>query len=73
MAPVLSPKKTWEGFAGGLLASVVTAVVAVPLLGLPIDHLMGSEGLRVSRYEVGPALGSGHRALLARVHLVGER
>jgi phosphatidate cytidylyltransferase len=25
--PVLSPKKTWEGFAGGLLASVATALV----------------------------------------------
>jgi phosphatidate cytidylyltransferase len=25
--PVLSPKKTWEGFAGGLIASVVTALV----------------------------------------------
>jgi phosphatidate cytidylyltransferase len=26
MTPVLSPKKTWEGFAGGLLASVLAAV-----------------------------------------------
>ena len=26
MTPVLSPKKTWEGFAGGLVASVLTAV-----------------------------------------------
>ena len=26
MTPILSPKKTWEGFAGGLLASVLTAV-----------------------------------------------
>ena len=25
--PVLSPKKTWEGFAGGLAAAVVTALV----------------------------------------------
>jgi phosphatidate cytidylyltransferase len=25
--PVLSPKKTWEGFAGGLVASVVTVLV----------------------------------------------
>ena len=25
--PVLSPKKTWEGFAGGLAASVATALV----------------------------------------------
>ena len=26
MAPVISPKKTWEGFAGGLAASVLVAV-----------------------------------------------
>lgn len=39
MAPILSPKKTWEGFAGGLAASLLTAVVAVLLLGLPIGYL----------------------------------
>lgn len=27
MAPVISPKKTWEGFAGGALASVVAGVI----------------------------------------------
>jgi phosphatidate cytidylyltransferase len=27
MAPVLSPKKTWEGFAGGLAAAVITTLV----------------------------------------------
>jgi phosphatidate cytidylyltransferase len=27
MAPVLSPKKTWEGLAGGLLAAVAVAVI----------------------------------------------
>lgn len=36
MAPILSPKKTWEGFAGGMAASILTALAAVPLLGLPI-------------------------------------
>ncbi len=46
-----------------------TWLSGLPLLGLPIDHLMASEGLRVSRYEVGPALGSDHRAVLARVHV----
>lgn len=39
MAPILSPKKSWEGFAGGLVASVLTALVAVPILGLPIGYL----------------------------------
>jgi phosphatidate cytidylyltransferase len=27
MAPVLSPKKTWQGFAGGVVASLLTAVL----------------------------------------------
>lgn len=39
MAPVLSPKKTWEGFVGGWLASILTAIIAVPLLGLPLSYL----------------------------------
>lgn len=33
MAPVFSPKKTWEGLAGGLLLSVVVSVVYVILAG----------------------------------------
>lgn len=32
MFPRLSPKKTWEGFAGGLIATVVVAVAALALL-----------------------------------------
>jgi phosphatidate cytidylyltransferase len=39
MAPILSPKKSWEGFAGGLAASILMAVAAVPLFGLPIGSL----------------------------------
>lgn len=40
MAPVLSPKKSWEGAVAGLLGSVLTALLAVPLLGLPIGYGM---------------------------------
>jgi len=37
MAPRISPKKTWEGFAGSALAAVVVATVLAPwLLGMPI-------------------------------------
>ncbi len=36
MAPVLSPKKSWEGFFGGMAAAITTALFCVPLLGLPI-------------------------------------
>jgi phosphatidate cytidylyltransferase len=32
LAPVISPKKTWEGLAGSVLASVVAGAVALPFL-----------------------------------------
>lgn len=38
MAPVLSPKKTWEGAAGGLLSAVVFAVLLAALVGIPAEH-----------------------------------
>lgn len=42
LAPILSPKKSWEGFAGGMAASVATALLGVPLLGLPIELWQGA-------------------------------
>jgi phosphatidate cytidylyltransferase len=33
MAPLVSPKKTWEGFAGGVLAAVLSSVALVHYLG----------------------------------------
>ena len=35
LAPYISPKKSWEGAAGGLLGAVATGALLVPLLGLP--------------------------------------
>ena len=36
MAPRISPKKTWEGFAGSMIGSIITGVLcAVLLLGDP--------------------------------------
>jgi endonuclease/exonuclease/phosphatase (EEP) superfamily protein YafD len=47
-----------------------TWLSGIPLLGLVIDHIFISQELKPSAYVVGPALGSDHRALLARIHLV---
>ncbi len=45
-----------------------TWFTSLPLLGLPIDHIMTSSGMTASAYRVAPLLGSDHRAILARVH-----
>jgi phosphatidate cytidylyltransferase len=42
LAPILSPKKTWEGAIGGMLGAILTGVVCVWLLGLPITLLQGA-------------------------------
>jgi phosphatidate cytidylyltransferase len=42
LAPILSPKKTWEGAAGGMIGAILTGVVCVWLLGLPITLLQGA-------------------------------
>jgi len=42
LAPVLSPKKTWEGAAGGMLGAILTGALCVLLLGLPITLLQGA-------------------------------
>jgi phosphatidate cytidylyltransferase len=34
LAPALSPNKTWEGLAGGAVASVVVSVVVLGMIGL---------------------------------------
>jgi phosphatidate cytidylyltransferase len=40
MSPVISPKKTWEGLAGGLVMAMLVAVVLNRLL----VRLLGSDG-----------------------------
>jgi phosphatidate cytidylyltransferase len=41
LAPYISPKKSMEGAAGGLIAAILAAALLVPLLGLPIEPLIG--------------------------------
>jgi phosphatidate cytidylyltransferase len=38
MAPILSPKKSWEGAAGGFATSILSAMLSVAILGLPISY-----------------------------------
>ncbi len=38
MSPYVSPKKSWEGAAAGLLTSIALAVGLVPVLGLPLPY-----------------------------------
>lgn len=42
LAPILSPKKTWEGAFGGLVSSVVAGILCVLLFGLPISIAAGA-------------------------------
>jgi phosphatidate cytidylyltransferase len=41
MAPVISPRKTWEGFAGGLILQLLIGVFVVPAHLLSISMLQG--------------------------------
>jgi phosphatidate cytidylyltransferase len=42
MTPGLSPKKTWEGFAGGMAGAIGGGLLAVVLFGVPISLFQGA-------------------------------
>ncbi len=41
MAPYISPKKSWEGAAGGVVLATLAGIGFTPLLGLPITPWVG--------------------------------
>src|SRR5262249_42312432 len=47
MTPTLSPKKTWEGFAGGLVASVLAAVGLGQILPVFRHGMLGAAAVGV--------------------------
>ncbi|MEM8839471.1 MAG: endonuclease/exonuclease/phosphatase family protein [Pseudomonadota bacterium] len=49
-----------------------TWITDLPLLGLPIDHVFFSEGLKLTDYKVGPFFGSDHRAVGASFTLSSQ-
>lgn len=53
MSPSLSPKKTWEGAAGGMVGAILGGVLAVLICGLPISPLLGGL-LGVAGGVIGP-------------------
>ncbi len=53
------------GTRAGNPAREATWPLAVPGIGLPIDHVLFGGGLRLTGYEVGPDIGSDHRPLFA--------
>lgn len=42
LAPVLSPKKTWEGAVGGTIGSIAAAIGFAPLFGLPVSPMQAA-------------------------------
>lgn len=48
MAPVLSPKKTWEGAAGGIAASVVAAIIIDHALATMLPGILAEIGFGIT-------------------------
>lgn len=51
--------------SGGVLTP--TWPTALHLAGIPIDHVLGTEGVRVVRTRLGPDVGSDHRPVIAEI------
>jgi len=61
MAPHLSPKKTWEGAAGGFAGSLAVAVVFTRWLSPPLPHLLAMAAAGNIAGQVGDLLESAYK------------
>jgi phosphatidate cytidylyltransferase len=61
LAPLLSPKKTWEGTVAGFLGSIVVAFAFRPWLNTPLVHLLGMAAVGNIAGQAGDLLESGYK------------
>ena len=61
LAPLLSPKKTWEGAIAGFLGSIAVALAFRPWLNVPLAHLLGMATVGNIAGQAGDLLESGYK------------
>jgi len=61
MAPVLSPKKTWEGTVASLLGALLVAVVFAKFLNVPLPHLLAMAAVGNVAGQAGDLLESAYK------------
>lgn len=61
LAPLLSPKKTWEGAIAGFVGSLVVAVVFTRWVNAPLVHLLGMAAAGNVAGQVGDLLESAYK------------
>ncbi len=61
MAPVLSPKKTWEGTVASLFGAMLVAVVFAKFLNVPLPHLLAMAAVGNFAGQAGDLLESAYK------------
>lgn len=60
-APLLSPKKTWEGAIGGFAGSLAVGVLVARWVNVPLPHLLGMAAVGNVAGQVGDLLESAYK------------
>jgi phosphatidate cytidylyltransferase len=60
-APLLSPKKTWEGAVGGLAGSLAVGFAVARWVNVPLPHLLGMAAIGNVAGQVGDLLESAYK------------